>query len=63
MTSWIKQGLFYAQDSLTNAMFGEETATKKTSFYDCVDKDMEGKDVSMRKFSGDVVIVVNVASQ
>lgn len=35
----------------------------KTSFYDLVDKDMQGNEVKMESFKGDVLCVVNVASK
>jgi len=38
------------------------TKTEKTHFYDLVDKDMDGNEVKMDKFKGEVCIVVNVAS-
>lgn len=43
-------------------MFGAETATDKTAFYDLVDKDMDGKEVKMDAFKGEVCVCVNVAS-
>lgn len=51
------------QDSMTNLMFGKETATDKRSFYDCVDRDMDGNEVRMDSFRGDVCVVTNVASK
>lgn len=51
------------QDGVTRAVFGKEEGTKKTAFYDLVDKDMDGNEVSMGKFKGDVLCVVNVASK
>ena len=38
------------------------TAAAASSFYDCRDKDMDGNTVSMAKYRGRVVVVVNVAS-
>ena len=35
----------------------------KTSVYDLVDKDMQGNEVKMESFKGDVLCVVNVASK
>ena len=35
----------------------------KTSFYSLVDRDMEGNEVKMDTFKGDVLCVVNVASK
>lgn len=50
------------QDAGTRMLYGAETATEKTHFYDLVDKDMDGNEVKMDKFKGEVCIVVNVAS-
>jgi len=44
-------------------MFGKESGTSKTAFYDLVDRDMDDNEVKMDKFKGNVVCVVNVASQ
>jgi len=35
----------------------------KTNFYDLTDRDMDGNEVKMDKFKGDVLCVVNVASK
>jgi glutathione peroxidase-family protein len=37
--------------------------TAKESFYDLIDKDFDGNEVSMGTFKGDVLCVVNVASK
>lgn len=37
--------------------------TKATSIYDFTVKDTYGKDVSLEKYRGNVVIIVNIASQ
>ena len=37
--------------------------TDKTSFYSLTDRDMDGNEVKMDKFKGDVLCVVNVASK
>lgn len=36
---------------------------EKNKFYDLVDKDMQGNEVKMETFKGDVLCVVNVASK
>lgn len=36
---------------------------EKSSFYDLVDRDMQGNEVKMETFKGDVLCVVNVASK
>ena len=51
------------QDTATSFLFGSDSGTEKTSFYDCVDKDMNGNEVKMDSFKGDVLCVVNVASK
>jgi len=57
-------GLFTAiQDGVTRVAFGQEAGTDKTAFYDLVDREMDGDEVAMGKFKGDVLCVVNVASQ
>ena len=50
-----------AQDAFTNVLFGAEVPTTTTLFYDISDKDINGEDVSMRSFEGNVLCVVNVA--
>lgn len=40
-----------------------QLSSDKTSFYDIVDKDMQGNEVKMSSFKGDVLCVVNVASK
>ena len=39
-----------------------QTETKMASFYDYIDRDMDGNDVPMSEFSGEVLLLVNVAS-
>jgi len=51
------------QDASTKVLFGSDGGTDKTSFYDIVDKDMQGNEVKMEAFKGDVLCVVNVASK
>lgn len=51
------------QDASTRMIFGSEQETHKESFYDIVDKDMDGNEVKMSSFKGDVVCCVNVASK
>jgi hypothetical protein len=51
------------QDASTKVLFGSDSGTDKTSFYDLVDKDMQGNEVKMESFKGDVLCVVNVASK
>lgn len=51
------------QDTGTNLLFGKESGTDKSKFYDLVDRDMDGNDVKMDKFKGNVLCIVNVASK
>lgn len=51
------------QDRYTKMMFGYEKVTTKQSFYELVDKNMKKEDVPMSLFKGDVLLIVNVASQ
>lgn len=41
---------------------GKSDAAAAKSVYDFTVKDIDGKDVSLTKYMGDVVIIVNVAS-
>ena len=52
-----------AQDGISRVMFGKEKVTSVQSFYDLVDKNMAGEEVSMTSFKGQVLLLVNVASQ
>jgi len=63
MTSIISRGLGKVQDATTKLLFGTEKVTSKMSFYDLVDKDMNGKEVKMSQFAGNVLLLVNVASK
>ena len=60
MATWL---LGKAQDAVTRAMFGAELTTEKTLFYQLVDKDMNGNEVSMKSFEGNVLCIVNVACE
>lgn len=51
------------QDGFTRLTFGQEAGTDKNAFYDLVDREMDGDEIAMSKFKGDVLCVVNVASQ
>ena len=43
--------------------FLHQLTSDKTCFYDLSDRDMDGNEVKMDKFKGDVLCVVNVASK
>ena len=51
------------KDGLSKTIFGRENVTTKESFYELVDRNMNGEEVSMSSFKGDVLLIVNVASQ
>ena len=51
------------QDGVARAMFGKEKVTSVQNFYDLVDKNMAGEQVSMSSFKGEVLLLVNVASK
>ena len=53
-----------ALDLASSAIFGKEKEVSKDHFYDLIDRDIDGKkEVSMSKFKGKVLLVVNVASK
>ena len=52
-----------AHDAVNRLMFGKEAKNLKASFYELIDRDMFGKEVPMSNYKGDVLMVVNVASQ
>jgi hypothetical protein len=54
--------LKFLQDKLTTAMHGTEKVTSVESFYQIIDKNMEGETVKMSSFKDNVLLVVNVAS-
>jgi len=43
--------------------YGSDSKTSKEFFYSLTDRDMDGNDVSMAKYAGSVLCVVNVASK
>lgn len=53
----------YAQDAVTSLLFGNDAGTDKQSFYECIDTDMDGNEVRMDAFRGEVLVAVNVASK
>ena len=60
---FFRRSLGRLQDSVIRTFAGVDGGTEKSSFYDCVDKNMEGEDVPMSKYKGNVLMVVNVASK
>lgn len=62
MSSVLLRGLAKVQDTTTRLLYGKEQVTRKMSFYECIDKDMAGNEVKMSSFAGDVLLLVNVAS-
>lgn len=59
----LKSFIKSTQDIATKALYGWETTTAKKSFYELVDKDMNGKSVNFNSFKDSIVLVVNVASK
>jgi len=51
------------QDVSTRLLFGVDKGTTKQDFYSLVDKTMGGEVVDMSKYKGQVLCLVNVASQ
>ncbi len=44
------------------ARYGSNLSVMKDHFYSLIDRDMDGKEVSMSTFKGDVLLLANVAS-
>lgn len=51
------------QGGVTGLVYGKDAGTDKKSFYECVDADMQGNEVRLDAFKGEVVVAVNVASK
>ena len=62
MGSWLKKSFGIVQDATSRVVYGREAAVTKMSFYDCIDKKMNGDEVKMSEFRGQVLLLVNVAS-
>jgi len=54
--------LRYLQDSYMYARYGSNLSVMKDHFYSLIDRDMDGEEVSMSTFKGDVLLLANVAS-
>ena len=54
---------YYSSIYLSSFCTNSTLCAVKTSFYDLIDRDMDGNEVKMDKFKGDVLCVVNVASK
>lgn len=50
-------------DGVNRMMFGKEARNLKNHFFEVIDRDMFGKEVPMANYKGDVLMLVNVASQ
>lgn len=61
--SFVSRAFGKVQDTVTRALYGVENQTSKMSFYSCADKNMQGEEVKMSSFKGDVLLLVNVASK
>mmetsp|Transcript_38430 Transcript_38430/g.78402 ORF Transcript_38430/g.78402 Transcript_38430/m.78402 type:complete len:88 (+) Transcript_38430:29-292(+) len=51
-----------AQTMVTKAVYGKDPKSTATHFFDLKDKLIDGTEVSMEKYKGSVLCVVNVAS-
>lgn len=49
--------------SFSKTFFGKEAVTLKESFYELIDRDMNGKEVPMSSFQDNVLLLINVASK
>mmetsp|Transcript_24579 Transcript_24579/g.37123 ORF Transcript_24579/g.37123 Transcript_24579/m.37123 type:complete len:80 (+) Transcript_24579:78-317(+) len=63
MRSFMISSLCAVQDVGTRLLFGVDKGTTKQHFYSLIDKTMKGEEVSMSKYKGRILCVVNVASQ
>ena len=62
--SFLRRSFVKAQDMATRAIFGKENpVSTDIEFYALVDRNMEGVEVPMSNFKGNVLCVVNVASK
>ena len=50
-------------DGVNRMLFGKEARNLKAHFYELIDRNMFGQEIPMSNYKGDVVMVVNVASQ
>jgi hypothetical protein len=51
------------QDTITRFAFGKEKPVFVNSFYECMDKLIDGTEKEMKDYSNKVIIVTNVASK
>lgn len=61
--NYVKSGLCLVQDVSTRIIFGAEASSQKESLHDVVEEKMKNEKVEMSIFKGNVLCVVNVASQ
>lgn len=52
-----------AQSFITRAMYGKEPTVAAASFFGLKDRLIDGTEVTMEKYKGDVLCIVNVASK
>jgi hypothetical protein len=63
MSNSLFRALGAAQDAATKVLYGKEQKISKTAFTELVDRNMNGEEVKMSGFVGDVLLLVNVASK
>ncbi len=52
-----------SQDFLTRLFHGKEKKSTTKDFYDLVDTDINGREVRLSEYKGQVLLVINVASK
>lgn len=65
MSSFVNQGMKLYTTVMKHVKYGSDTpVVGKTCFYELVDRSLQpNEEVSMSKYKGNVVLLVNVASQ
>ena len=63
MSKFMLRVLGRAQDSVTRLTYGVESGPVPMSFYECTDRLMDGTEVKMSDYKGQVLLLVNVASK
>jgi hypothetical protein len=63
MSGLLGRALGAVQDTATRVIYGAEKKITKIAFNELVDRNMNGDEVKMANFVGDVLLVVNVASK
>lgn len=63
MSNLLLRAFGAVQDTATKVLYGNEKAVSKLHFRDLIDRNMNGEEVKMADFDGNVLLVVNVASK